>query len=97
MDEKDKRTHTLRLRLEEIEKRNTFLESKKGTRNALESDAGAYYGAQLRKVREAHEEMLSREQVKLERVQEELRIEKEKAAKNKSEFENVKRALVSNI
>jgi hypothetical protein len=61
----------------------------------LESDAGAYYGAQLRKVREAHEEMLSREQVKLERVQEELRIEKEKAAKNKSEFENVKRALKS--
>ena len=39
--------------------------------------------------------MLSREQVKLERVQEELRIEKEKVAKNKSEFENVKRALKS--
>ena len=96
MDEKDKRTHTLRLRLEEIEKRNTFLESKnEELETALESDAGAYYGAQLRKVREAHEEMLSREQVKLERVQEELRIEKEKAAKNKSEFENVKRALKS--
>jgi hypothetical protein len=31
----------------------------------------------------------------LERVQEELRIEKEKVAKNKSEFENVKRALKS--
>ena len=96
MDEKDKRTHTLRLRLEEIEKRNTFLESKnEELETALESDAGAYYGAQLRKVREAYEEMLSREQVKLERVQEELRIEKEKAAKNKSEFENVKRALKS--
>ena len=96
MDEKDKRTHTLRLRLEEIEKRNTFLESKnEELETALESDAGAYYGAQLRKVRKAHEEMLSREQVKLERVQEELRIEKEKAAKNKSEFENVKRALKS--
>ena len=96
MGEKDKRTHTLRLRLEEIEKRNTFLESKnEELETALESDAGAYYGAQLRKVREAHEEMLSREQVKLERVQEELRIEKEKAAKNKSEFENVKRALKS--
>ena len=96
MDEKDKRTHTLRLRLEEIEKRNTFLESKnEELETALESDAGAYYGAQLRKVREAHEEMLSREQVKLERVQEELRIEKEKAAKNKSEFENAKRALKS--
>ena len=96
MDEKDKRTHTLRLRLEEIEKRNTFLESKnEELETALESDAGAYYGAQLRKVREAHEEMLSREQVKLERVQDELRIEKEKAAKNKSEFENVKRALKS--
>ncbi len=96
MDEKDKRTHTLRLRLEEIEKRNTFLESKnEELETALESDAGAYYGAQLRKMREAHEEMLSREQVKLERVQEELRIEKEKAAKNKSEFENVKRALKS--
>ena len=66
MDEKDKRTHTLRLRLEEIEKRNTFLESKnEELETALESDAGAYYGAQLRKVREAHEEMLSREQVKL--------------------------------
>jgi hypothetical protein len=96
MDEKDKRTHTLRLRLEEIEKRNTFLESKnEELETALESDAGAYYGAQLRKVREAHEEILSREQVKLERVQEELRIEKEKVAKNKSEFENVKRALKS--
>ena len=96
MDEKDKRTHTLRLRLEEIEKRNTFLESKnEELETALESDAGAYYGAQLRKVRKAHEEMLSREQVKLERVQEELRIEKEKVAKNKSEFENVKRALKS--
>ena len=96
MDEKDKRTHTLRLRLEEIEKRNTFLESKnEELETALESDAGAYYGAQLRKVREAHEEMLLREQVKLERVQEELRIEKEKVAKNKSEFENVKRALKS--
>jgi hypothetical protein len=94
MDEKDKRMHTLRLRLEEIEKRNTFLESKnEELETALESDAGAYYGAQLRKVREAHEEMLSREQLKLERVQEELRIEKEKAAENKNKLENFKRAL----
>ena len=94
MDEKDKRMHTLRLRLEEIEKRNTFLESKnEELETALESDAGAYYGAQLRKVREAHEEMLSREQLKLERVQEELRIEKEKAAENKSKLENFKRTL----
>ena len=66
MDEKDKRMQTLRLRLEEMEKRNTFLESKnEELEAALENDAGAYYGAQLRKVREAHEEMLSREQVKL--------------------------------
>ena len=94
MDEKDKRMQTLRLRLEEMEKRNTFLESKnEELEAALENDAGAYYGAQLRKVREAHEEMLSREQVKLERVKEDLRIEKEKAAENRNEFENIKRAL----
>jgi hypothetical protein len=94
MDEKDKRIHTLRVRLEEAEKRNQFLESRnEELESALESDAGAYYGTQLRKVREAHDEMLTRQQEKLQRVQEELRIERVKAAENKSEVANIKRTL----
>ena len=94
MEEKDKRTHTLCQQLEEFKNRNQFLESKnEDLENALESDAGAYYGAQLQKITEAHDVMMSRANEDLKKLTADLRLEKEKATESKKELENVKKAM----